>query len=126
MCVCYNSEFKLFCFFVYCYLEHDVREKPSVLVTSPGSPEFNYLYKSHHQSTKRGTVNRFQGRSSSSITHESVISGRIQIKLGFEASTLQLILTVVCAADLTYCSNGATRNSYAKVRISDSYTYLLT
>lgn len=98
-------------------LEHDNREKPSVLVTSPGSPEFNYLYKSHHQSTKRGTVNRFQGRSSSSITHESVISGRIQIKLGFEASTLQLILTVVCAADLTYCSNGATRNSYAKVRI---------
>ncbi|CAO1439599.1 unnamed protein product [Diamesa serratosioi] len=95
--------------------EHDAREKPSVLVTSPGSPEFNYLYKSHHQSSKRGSVNRFQGRSSSSITHESVISGRIQIKLGFEASTLQLILTVVCAADLTYCSNGATRNSYAKI-----------
>lgn len=39
----------------------------------------------------------------------------MQIKLGFESSSLQLILTIVCAADLTYRPNGAARNPYAKV-----------
>jgi regulating synaptic membrane exocytosis protein 2 len=43
------------------------------------------------------------------------IGGRTQVKLGFEASTLQFIVTIVCAADLTYRSNGAARNPYAKV-----------
>lgn len=43
------------------------------------------------------------------------IGGRIQIKLGFEAGTLQLIVTIVCAAGLTLRANGAARNPYVKV-----------
>lgn len=45
------------------------------------------------------------------------IGGRIQIKLGFEAGTLQLIVTIVCAAGLTLRANGAARNPYVKVRL---------
>lgn len=43
------------------------------------------------------------------------IGGRVQIKLGFEAGTLQLIVTIVCAAGLTLRANGAARNPYVKV-----------
>jgi regulating synaptic membrane exocytosis protein 2 len=96
---------------------YDGREKPSVLVTSPGSPDFNYQQKlqapSHHK-----RLGRYQGRFSHSSSIDPNIGGRLQIKLGFESSALQLIVTVVCAADLTFRSNGQARNPYAKVSFS--------
>ena len=49
------------------------------------------------------------------VPHDHNIGGRIQIKLGFDPSTLQLIITIVCAAGLISRSNGAARNPYAKV-----------
>lgn len=92
----------------------DVRDKPSVLVTSPGSPDFNYQQKL--QAPKRA-LGRYQRRLMQSGSIDPNVGGRLQIKLGFEASTLQLIVTVVCAADLTYRPNAAARNPYAKVNI---------
>jgi regulating synaptic membrane exocytosis protein 2 len=91
-------------------------DKPSVLVTSPGSPDFNCQQQRLQQTSKRGTNLGRYSRPVGSTVQDPNIGGRIQIKLGFEASTLQLILTIVCAADLTYRSNGAARNPYAKVR----------
>lgn len=44
------------------------------------------------------------------------IGGRIQIKLGYDPGTLQLIVTIICAVSLTIRANGAARNPYAKVK----------
>lgn len=102
----------------------DGREKPSVLVTSPGSPDFNYQQKlqpsAHHK-----RLGRYQGRFSHSTSIDPNIGGRVQIKLGFEASALQLIVTVVCAADLTFRPNGSPRNPYAKVSVNTHIQKLL-
>lgn len=92
----------------------DGRDKPSVLVTSPGSPDFNCQQR--QSKNVRGNLSRYASRLAPGGSHNSNIGGRLQIKLGFEASTLQLIVTIVCAADLTFRSNGAARNPYAKVR----------
>lgn len=85
-------------------------------MTSPGSPDFNYQQKlqatGHHPKRALG---RYQRRLMHSGSIDPNVGGRLQIKLGFEASTLQLIVTVVCAADFTYRPNGAPRNPYAKV-----------
>lgn len=93
----------------------DGRDKPSVLVTSPGSPDFNFQQKLQQQAHSKRPIGRYQGRFSQSSSIDPNIGGRTQIKLGFEASSLQLILTIVAAADLTYRPNGAARNPYAKV-----------
>jgi regulating synaptic membrane exocytosis protein 2 len=97
----------------------DGRDKPSVLVTSPGSPDFNYQQKlqapGYHPKRPLG---RYQRRLMQPGAIDPNVSGRLQIKLGFEASTLQLIVTIVCAADFTYRPNRAARNPYAKVRLS--------
>lgn len=94
----------------------DGRDKPSVLVTSPGSPDFNYQQKlqppGYHPKRPLG---RYQRRLMQPGAVDPNVGGRIQIKLGFEANTLQLIVTMVCAADLTYRPNQAARNPYAKV-----------
>lgn len=86
-------------------------------MTSPGSPDFNYQQKlqpsSHHK-----RLGRYQGRFSHSTSIDPNIGGRLQIKLGFESSALQLIVTIVCAADLTFRSNGSPRNPYAKVSVN--------
>lgn len=88
------------------------------MVTSPGSPDFNFQQKLQHQAhSKRSSVGRYQSRLSQSSSIDPNIGGRIQIKLGFESSSLQLILTIVCAADLTYRPNGTARNPYAKVSL---------
>jgi regulating synaptic membrane exocytosis protein 2 len=82
-----------------------------VLVTSPGSPDVHGT----------GRVTTAPGRYANRLTPAGPIpidpnvGGRLQIKLGFEPSSLQLIVTVVCAAGLTIRSNGACRNPYAKV-----------
>lgn len=97
----------------------DGRDKPSVLVTSPGSPDFNYQQKlqapGYHPKRPLG---RYQRRLMQPGVIDPNVGGRLQIKLGFEASTLQLIVTIVCAADLTLRPNRAARNPYAKVKKS--------
>lgn len=95
----------------------DGRDKPSVLVTSPGSPDFNYQQKLQTQAHSKRPIGRYQGRFSQSSSIDPNVGGRMQIKLGFESSSLQLILTIVCAADLTYRPNGAARNPFAKVSL---------
>lgn len=93
----------------------DGRDKPSVLVTSPGSPDFNFQQKLQPLAHSKRSIGRYQGRFSQSSSIDPNVGGRIQIKLGFESSSLQLILTLVCAADLTFRPNGVARNPYAKV-----------
>lgn len=97
----------------------DRRDKPSVLVTSPGSPDHQQQHQQQHCST-RGTVTRYSNRLAPGTTgaappFDPNVGGRIQLKLGFESTSLQLIVTIVCAAGLTQRSNGAPRNPYAKV-----------
>ncbi|XP_031621686.1 regulating synaptic membrane exocytosis protein 2 isoform X2 [Contarinia nasturtii] len=102
---------------------YDRRDRPSVLVTSPSSPD-------RIASGASGSGSRYSNRISSTgpivgdsnvgpiggpVIDNSNVGGRIQIKLGFESGTLQLILTVICAANLTYRANGATRNPYVKI-----------
>ncbi|XP_017469883.1 PREDICTED: uncharacterized protein LOC108361698 isoform X3 [Rhagoletis zephyria] len=43
------------------------------------------------------------------------VDGRLQMKLGYDQNTLQLIVTLVCATGLTLRQSGAARNPYAKV-----------
>lgn len=97
---------------------YDRRDKPSVLVTSPSSPD-------RIASGPSGSGARYSNRISSTgpITSDSNVGGRIQIKLGFESGTLQLILTVICAADLTHRANGANRNPYVKVNQIETKIY---
>ncbi|XP_055320283.1 regulating synaptic membrane exocytosis protein 1 isoform X11 [Sitodiplosis mosellana] len=89
---------------------YDRRDKPSVLVTSPSSPD-------RVASGASASGARYSNRltSAGSVVGDSNVGGRIQIKLGFEPGTLQLILTVIGAAGLTYRANGATRNPYVKI-----------
>lgn len=91
---------------------YDRRDKPSVLVTSPSSPD--RLASGASSASGARYSNRLT--SAGSVVGDSNVGGRIQIKLGFEPGTLQLILTVIGAAGLTYRANGATRNPYVKVK----------
>ncbi|XP_054271567.1 regulating synaptic membrane exocytosis protein 2-like [Macrosteles quadrilineatus] len=75
------------------------KDKPSVLVTSPGSPELHASSRSHRMPA---------------FTNSSV-GGRIQVKLWFDSGALQLVVTLVCAAGLMPRSNGQPRNPYAKL-----------
>lgn len=97
-------------------LEYDRRDKPSVLITSPGSPDL-YSTKRQHQTNR--FLNRLTPGSTtnpSSYTHDvSSIGGKLQIKLGFEPGSLQLIVTIICSTELRPRQNGALRNPYAKV-----------
>lgn len=45
------------------------------------------------------------------------VEGRLQMKLGYDQNTLQLIVTIVCATGLTLRQSGAARNPYAKVSV---------
>lgn len=87
-------------------------------MTSPGSPDFNYQQKLQPSAHTKRPLGRYQRRLMQSGSIDPNVGGRTQIKLGFESTTLQLIVTIVCAADLTYRPNGAARNPYAKVRIN--------
>ncbi|XP_063224160.1 regulating synaptic membrane exocytosis protein 2 [Bacillus rossius redtenbacheri] len=79
------------------------RDKPSVLVTSPGSPDLRVPSRSGRPP-----------RLGVSPTNSNV-GGRIQVKLWFDSGALQLVVTVVCAAGLTPRANGSPRNPYAKL-----------
>lgn len=76
------------------------REKPSVLVTSPGSPDLHAQGRGRHPRQPTGNTS---------------VGGNIQVKLSFDAVAHQLIVTIVCAEGLTTRSNGQSRNPYAKV-----------
>ncbi|XP_012533032.1 regulating synaptic membrane exocytosis protein 2 isoform X2 [Monomorium pharaonis] len=76
------------------------REKPSVLVTSPGSPDLHAQGRGRHSRHPTGNAN---------------VGGSIQVKLGYDLVGLQLIVTIICASGLTPKSNGQPRNPYAKV-----------
>ncbi|XP_061937031.1 uncharacterized protein LOC108001556 isoform X17 [Apis cerana] len=76
------------------------REKPSVLVTSPGSPDFH----------ARGHARHLRHASSNAN-----VGGNLQVKLSFDPVALRLIVTLICAAGLTPRSNGQPRNPYAKI-----------
>lgn len=94
-----------------CVDTYERRDKPSVLVTSPGSPEI-----SRGAAASSGSA-RYANRLAPGgpLIIDPNIGGRIQLKLGFEPGTLQLIVTIICAAGLTFRANGAARNPYAKV-----------
>lgn len=77
-----------------CHQEGELYERPHVLVTSPGSPER-------------------QEPAQQSLAPS--IGGRIQIRLGFDPTTLQLFVTIVCAAGLQPRSPQQQRNPYCKL-----------
>ncbi|XP_076548355.1 rab3 interacting molecule isoform X1 [Osmia lignaria lignaria] len=76
------------------------REKPSVLVTSPGSPDLHAQGRARHLRHPPGNAN---------------VGGNLQVKLSFDPMALRLIVTLICAAGLTPRSNGQPRNPYAKI-----------
>lgn len=96
---------------------YDRRDKPSVLVTSPSSPDRVASGGASSSSTSR-YANRLTP--TGQIVGDPNVGGRIQIKLGFEPGSLELILTVICAAGLTYRANNAPRNPYVKVSCRQS------
>lgn len=73
--------------------ETEIYERPHVLVTSPGSPE----------------------RQEPAQALAPSVGGRVQIRLGFDPSTLQLLVTIVCASGLTPRSPQQPRNPYCKL-----------
>ncbi|XP_053697220.1 regulating synaptic membrane exocytosis protein 1 [Sabethes cyaneus] len=90
---------------------YERRDKPSVLVTSPGSPD---LHSVRNYSANLRYPNRLTP-AAPVVQQENSVGGRVQIKLGFEPSSLQLIVTIVCAAGLVTRLTGAARNPYAKI-----------
>ncbi|XP_068215845.1 regulating synaptic membrane exocytosis protein 2-like [Palaemon carinicauda] len=66
--------------------------RPSVTITSPGSPE------------------TYQMR-----THSPSVTGKLQLKLCFDPGNQQLDVTIVSAADLPPRATGQPRNPYAKM-----------
>ncbi|KAL1513477.1 hypothetical protein ABEB36_002883 [Hypothenemus hampei] len=75
--------------------ESEIYERPHVLVTSPGSPD------------------RQEG--APSVQGPTSVGGRIQIRLGFDPSTLQLLVTIVCASGLRLRAEQQQRNPYCKL-----------
>ncbi|CAH0722507.1 unnamed protein product, partial [Brenthis ino] len=73
-------------------------EKPSVLVTSPGSPDMH---------SRR--------RSARHNHHNVSVTGRIQLKVYFDIPALQLLVTAVSACGLSPRTDGSTRCPYAKI-----------
>ncbi|CAB3238482.1 unnamed protein product [Arctia plantaginis] len=73
-------------------------EKPSVLVTSPGSPDMHSRRRPPRHSH-----------------HNANVAGRIQLKIYFDISALQLLVTVVSASGLTPRADGSPRCPYAKI-----------
>ncbi|XP_071440565.1 regulating synaptic membrane exocytosis protein 1 isoform X4 [Hetaerina americana] len=95
------------------------REKPSVMVTSPSSPDPATAASSaarglrHHQHhTQQPEHHR---RPHQQHRERGAVGGRLQVKLWFDATALQLVVTIVCAAGLSPRTNGQPRNPYAKL-----------
>ncbi|XP_011296866.1 regulating synaptic membrane exocytosis protein 2 [Fopius arisanus] len=80
---------------------YDVRrDKPSVLVTSPGSPDINAHGRGRHQ------------RHPTSDAH---VGGRVQLHLRYDHNRGELNVDIICACDLLKRANGQLRNSYARI-----------
>ncbi|XP_064480180.1 regulating synaptic membrane exocytosis protein 2-like isoform X2 [Ornithodoros turicata] len=72
--------------------KHDYSDRrPSVMVT-PGSPTLSHRPR-----------------------RSPILGGRIQIKLWYDAQSLQLVVTIVCAAELPPRTNNQARNPYVKM-----------
>lgn len=86
-------------------------------MTSPSSPD----RVDSGGASSSSSISRYAHRltPTGQIVGDPNVGGRIQIKLGFEPGSLELILTVICAAGLTYRANGAPRNPYVKVSCLD-------
>ncbi|XKL60506.1 hypothetical protein PGB90_007563 [Kerria lacca] len=83
-------------------LDRRDKMKPSVMITSPGSPDINTIYRSRNSRIMHSFAN-------------SSVGGRIQVKMSFDTSTLNLTITLLCAVGLVPRSNGQARNPYAKL-----------
>lgn len=71
-----------------------------------------------HSTTRQRTnrfINRLTPGGANAYSHDASIGGKLQIKLGFEPGSLQLIVTIICATELRPRQNGAVRNPYAKI-----------
>lgn len=94
------------------------RDKPSVLITSPGSPDLHSIGKPLNVSSIGG---RYGQRLDSNsvmqlpIHSTSPVEGRMQLKLGYDKATLQLLITIICCTGLTLRVNGTPRNPFVKV-----------
>ena len=82
-------------------------------MTSPGSPDL------HSSSRTTAITGRYAHRLTPAgpVPIDPNVGGRIQLKLGYESGTLQLIVTALCAQNLTIRPNGEGRNPYAKVKL---------
>lgn len=96
---------------------YDPRDRPSVLVTSPGSPDLLSSSQVSHPSA------RFSNRLTPSMSTQCGphlpnhnVGGRIQIKLGYDPSGQQLLVTIVGATNLLLGPSATARNPYVKVR----------
>ncbi|XP_046392498.1 regulating synaptic membrane exocytosis protein 2 isoform X3 [Ischnura elegans] len=95
------------------------REKPSVMVTSPSSPDPASAASSaarglrHHQHHPQHSEHH--RRPHQQHRERGAVGGRLQVKLWFDATALQLVVTIVCAAGLSPRTNGQPRNPYAKL-----------
>ncbi|XP_015120560.1 regulating synaptic membrane exocytosis protein 2 [Diachasma alloeum] len=80
---------------------YDVRrDKPSVLVTSPGSPDLNAQGRARHQRHPTGDPN---------------VGGRLQLHLRYDYNRCELNVDVICASDLQKRVNGQLRHAYARI-----------
>lgn len=122
---------------------YDPRDQPSVLVTSPGSPDRLLLsngaslYQAHthppHHQHQRAPHHPLQQHQHQSDHHHSAgqpryrllpnqppavdpnVGGKVQLKLGYDATSLQLVITLIGASALTLRADGFARNPYARV-----------
>lgn len=99
---------------------YETRDRPSVLVTSPGSPDLlsnGQVSQKANRFTNRLTpaANTGGGPPGATQSPDQNVGGRIQIKLGYDPSGQQLVVTIIGSTNLTYRANGALRNPYVKV-----------
>ncbi|XP_023318218.1 regulating synaptic membrane exocytosis protein 2, partial [Trichogramma pretiosum] len=85
--------------------------KPMVKVTSPGSPD---LYGQARYAANQRQLRTMQGPPPA-VAAGSSVGGRLQVKLSFDAASLQLVVSIVCATGLIPRKNGQPRSSYAKM-----------
>lgn len=96
----------------------DPRDRPSVLVTSPGSPDLLSDDFAHANSSGPSIGSRYAHRllpGAPGVPIDPNVGGRIQIKLGYDPNAQQLLITVIGASGLRMRSNGTERNPYIKL-----------
>lgn len=81
------------------------QDKPSVLVTSPGSPDV------HAGGSRARHARHTAARGSENCN----VGGKLQIKILFDPTALQLVVTLVGVSGLAPRSNGQARCPYAKI-----------